>query len=596
MVTIGFFGSSDIVFAKKFESEIRSILIQVFQKYPSVRLFTGGYSGIMELVPRISRELLAEYPENKLENYGVLYKGYDESPNQYLDKAFTAKTIGQRVDYILSMSDIIYAFPGSSGTHHEILQTLESIKYPSSETLKVKQFFIHEYWNDHIKTEFESSCFFNYQTKFEFKLPMIELENTPKKVSQINILDSIKEFEGIYKDDLNVLAFDFAYSLYGNNFGINQGVNKSKFIKPYDRILDDFLSKNSSILSNKGSFSSYSRLSNPIYFGDDQIYETDRELILDTLSETKSEELFIKWNKHLENSDFGKLSFWVNESFGFDDISVNISCFVVLNIDLPDTQCERTLDILYHYIVTEGLRHLIKAVNKHLTLSIKLTKFKNYALAHKHTIKNYGFNFYLNYLLESFKGNSNYVEMLNNVENILKVRDLSSQLIYSFDKGNSKDIYESYGVYTIYDLILLLRNSGTLAYRGLENFQIKGEVDSNTVNRQVNPHEFLDLFNILSNLYSNTRKHSNDESFDIIIDFAQKSSIEILFKNYHLIDQQYLDRLNGLSLSGYYNKHKGFNQISTSIRRLGYLELDTTKNEQEKSTTIKLLIYENTNY
>jgi len=566
MVTFGFFGSSSDDIASEYENLVDKILIQIFQQHTEVRIITGGYDGFMKSICKRAKLLVnKKFKKVNLETFGILYNGFDEQPNTYMDTTIMTNNIGERAQSVIELSDFLFGMPGSQGTQHEILQAMEVIKYPSPDFNRFlkNNLFISSYWNNVINSG--EWIFFDENFKFDFKKQETEIQPinfTHVGTDKSEIIDSIKYFISNDKSSNEVLAFDFAFSIYSKQPLIDIGINNSKAMRKYKSIVDDYLLNNPSLLG-------YNSRQNIKYGFDD-------------------------WNKHLENFKFGKISFWVNESFLLErKIQVNLSCFLILNLNLPKRKCNHILMMLEKHILDSGLKKIIRELEGYITTTEDLISFRDYAAAHKHTIKNYTFRHGLTSLLKYLPKDNLYAqELLENIKNTILIRDLATQLFYSFDNKNSEDCYKDYPIKTISELILTIHKSSSLAYKNFEFLNLDEDSLNEHKCNPIKPKDFLDIFNIINNLYSNTRVHSDDKIFNINVDSSKKDKLLITFETLSDLAKPYIDYMNDLTPDTITNYHKGFRQIKESQKKLNYIVVEA--NSSNKGTTIKLIIYEST--
>ncbi|MEM6719194.1 MAG: hypothetical protein AAF611_07780 [Bacteroidota bacterium] len=602
MVTFGFFGSSSDDIAAEYEKLVDKILIQIFQQHTEVRIITGGYDGFMKSICKRAKLLVnKKFKKVNLETFGILYNGFDEQPNPYMDTTITTNNIGERAQSVIELSDFLFGMPGSQGTQHEILQAMEVIKYPSPDFNRFlkNNLFISSYWNNVINSG--EWIFFDENYKFDFKKQETEIQPinfTHIGTDKSEIIDSIKYFISNDKSSNEVLAFDFAFSIYSQKPLVDIGINNSKAIHKYKSIVDDYLLNNASLLGYNTGFRGYKSLNSPKYFTENPKLE-NYEISFSRASHTKQNRQNIKygfddWNKHLEKFKFGKISFWVNHSFLLErKIQVNLSCFLILNLNLPKRKCNHILMMLEKHILDSGLKKIILELDGYITTTEDLISFRDYAAAHKHTIKNYTFRHGLTSLLKYLPKDNLYAqELLENIKNTILIRDLATQLFYSFDNKNSEDCYKDYPIKTISELILTIHKSSSLAYKNFEFLNLDGDCLNEHICNPIRPKDFLDIFNIINNLYSNTRVHSDDKIFNINVDSSKKDKLLITFETLSDLAKPYIDYINDLTPDTITNYHKGFRQIKESQKKLNYIVIEA--NSSNKGTTIKLIIYEST--
>lgn len=594
MVSFGFFGSSQSEIAQQYDPLVEQILINIFKNHKKVRIITGGYDGFMKTVCKQAKEIItrSDFRDCYLETYGILYSGYREEANSYLDRSIKAHDIGERVNSLIELSDFLIGLPGSNGTLHEILHANEILKYPSFESkyLLGKKLFIHEFWKDSVY--FKNNRFFNDPNG----LDLVSLPSSEDTVNQItplsapNIIDKIKNVIGLedYKSNL-VLGFDFAFTTFSEEFGLNHGKSKSFATKTYGKILKAFLDKHPSILNFDRQIMDFQKLSSTLVKSKEPLMESEMPISSKLLKEVYSpKQVFDTWNNHLETFNFGKLSFCVSEPLQFDQISINVSCFLVLDIDLPNSKSERIMSLLKSHILTEGLSFILKQIRPYLRTTAELATYKEYTSAHQHLIKNMQFKGSLAEIeIRHLKKSERADELMRVIKSTVLLRDISSQLFYSYDDNLSTEIFDIYKIKTISALLELIHDSGYVAFKNLEIFSIEKEVlvhPSNFINQA----DFLNVFNVIHNIYSNTRKHGGDDQFEVLAKVNSRGNVEINFTTRTELGEHFLMILNNESNDYFNNPHKGFRHISDSIKKLENFSISARS--ENLLTTIKIII------
>ncbi|PTT72597.1 MULTISPECIES: LOG family protein [unclassified Chryseobacterium] len=388
--SFSFFGSSSDLLAAEHEELVGKVLDQIFSRFKTVRIITGGYAGFMELISRIAKEKKErKYPDLFLVVYGILYEPYKEIPNSFLDKTIVCENLGERVQTLIELSDHIIAFPGSSGTLHEILQAAETIKYSSLSHLKL---WVHNSWKQKLDDFQLSIEYFNEDSVFDFNQNDFRSyhENTVKDfvINENNILEIINMV--IDPDKYNILALDTAFNFYGKD--LNTGMNESLSVNEYPLYLEEFLESHPSLLHCNEDFSAFHFLNNKnlrktLYLEKSKISEIKKPRA-DNFRPIKADEAFKIWNEFLLSKQFGKVSFWINKPFSVKGIEVNVSCFLVLDIEIPDAKCKRIISILNNYLFLFIAKDISSKLSEALEEKYFLHKFKQNVEAQRHTIFN----------------------------------------------------------------------------------------------------------------------------------------------------------------------------------------------------------------
>jgi len=395
MITICFFGSNESDLAKKHNKDIEIFIEGLFEIHKEVRIITGGYSGIMELVSKVATNRAAE-ANVRLEIIGVLYSGYlEDKPNEYNHRVLKCRTLGERIDVMIEFSDIVVAMPGRLGTLHEMYHLIQCIKYPKEGCQKKScNFMIHESWKDTMKNCGEFVYFnsdkdeiINILSDFEIQTDGIKYppvifnkgetiqDDIKNLANEIDVLISGKDSE----ENSNIIALDIAYSLIERDSETIHAMNYSYSCKEYKSVLNKFLEEYNSLLSTNNNRIECKRLSNTFCnFG-----KSKENIQTETLkfNKAKKQSDFDDWSKFLENSRIGKFSIWLNREIKVEGKPINLSAFLILDIDvIPNIFLDNIIILIEKFL----LFHLSNITEAHLRwiamslLSVENFKIKGY--------------------------------------------------------------------------------------------------------------------------------------------------------------------------------------------------------------------------
>jgi predicted Rossmann-fold nucleotide-binding protein len=584
--TFCFYGSSKSEISDIYIELVEKTLEYIFSHYKQIRIVTGGYSGFMELVCEKAKSLAQnKFSEISLENYGIIFEGYEEIPNAFLDKTISVTNLGERVHTMIEISDFIFAFDGSNGTLHEILQTEQTLKY--SELKKNKRFWIHQIWEDRLKPFDLEVDYFDINSVD--KLNIFSLNDTLKSSSEFNdssdILESINNLISASLKE-NRDAFDFAYTFFNSSLGINEGMNRSFAINEYSNILNDFLNLHNSLLNCNVNFNGYNILNGNSNSKINDLEESNIKLKRNLFNEYQNNPQisFDKWNKHLATKNFGKVSFWINKHLLINEIEVNLSCFLVLDIELSKEKYEKIIVLLNNYIFKSAIEDILEKIKLKLNEIHSLDRFRKKARAHQHTIFNLLSTTEI--LIASSQQISNKYNdeklslNLSNALGIFKTYDICFQAIFDclnkghYLYGKTIDCYVKYilDCYKDFDF-------------GVEEpiFDITDETHLQPIKKEM-PEVFMILWNLWHNAYS--KKESGTK---ILIKMVQFNDFfYITFSNH--VRNDLLDKAHKVSdyLTGRKNEvlkeNGGLTIIKQTIEEVKFISIDPNLTKIESNT------------
>lgn len=156
-VKVAFFGSS----TENYDEDIECIFECLFDIFDKVVIINGGYQGTMKSVAEIGQRI-AKVLKKFIFIQGILFDGYydapgdskvDKQPNALSNSQLSFKSIGDRVQSMIELADLVIALPGRTGTLHEIFQTIETVRYGMDHSKveeNFKRLMIHNSWRKSI--------------------------------------------------------------------------------------------------------------------------------------------------------------------------------------------------------------------------------------------------------------------------------------------------------------------------------------------------------------------------------------------------------------------------------------------------------------
>lgn len=178
-IIICFYGSSDYELrqslAVQYNTEIDTIINKILAtKINSLKIITGGYGGIMDLIAENFQRKKKSFPNKNIEIIGITCDAYEfENPyaktynpcndySKHNDVIIQAKNFADRIQAMIELSDLFIVLPGSQGSLGELLLTYDS--YANSKYIldhKKAEIYIHEYWKPLLTNEISNQSQLN---------------------------------------------------------------------------------------------------------------------------------------------------------------------------------------------------------------------------------------------------------------------------------------------------------------------------------------------------------------------------------------------------------------------------------------------------
>ncbi|WP_421751075.1 hypothetical protein [Croceimicrobium sp.] len=511
MIRLGFIGSSADGIADQYTELVDKLLRDVFSRYEKVKIVTGGYHGFMKSISKTAKVLVGkEFPNVYLEVYGILGT-FQEKPNRYLDKVEYASNLGDRVEAIIEHSDYLVGLPGSNGTLHEILHALQAVQYfPGEYSLSLEDIFLHEFWKGRIDVTNDAHFFKDlpiFLEKSYHSSSFIANDDLVGNNIPSQVIGRIEEIIG--SPGQNILALDFAHYFKSTALKIDTGQNSSYAIQEYFIVLSEFLLAEGSLLTTDTSTSQYKLLNNELKnLASITLEESSVNLFRKSSKESEQDTIrFNKWNFHLEQRDFGKTSFWVNKNLKIQDVEINLSCFLILDIELTTKKCHAVLQELHKYIFSFGLYDSIKRLGTYMVYTDELDKFKNNAIANKHTIFNHtpSLRTFLDLSIDDVNARKydHLPQYLNRINSSFQILDFSNMATYQYLDRE----HELYGKTLSYYISFLEKHH--IYNQVLPVVNIDEEAGELITIKEDMVEVFLLIWNIWNNAAKNTSKDSS---------------------------------------------------------------------------------------
>lgn len=223
--TICFYGSSDHELQEKladlYNTEIDIIIDKVLSiQSNNIKIITGGYGGIMDLIAEKIQSLKSSYNQKNIEVMGITCDAYDfenptatkyNSSNDYSkhnDVIIQAKNFADRIQTMIELSDLFIVLPGKQGSLSELLLTCESYafgKYILND--KKAKLFVHDYWqalltNEIVNPKTNISYFRNFDANV---LEYFNKENIEVKLSSLNVDPKVNNLQEIPNHSLSAV-------------------------------------------------------------------------------------------------------------------------------------------------------------------------------------------------------------------------------------------------------------------------------------------------------------------------------------------------------------------------------------------------------
>lgn len=170
-IAICFYGSSDHAlqegFADFYKEEINKIIVEVLKIQTSnLKIITGGYGGIMNLIAEEIHKNKPQYLDKTIEVIGITcdiyefedpgYEKYNPSNDysKYNDVIIQSENFADSIQIMNELSDLFIVLPGKQGTLGELLITYEFNAHNKSILNDRKAtLIVHEYWKPLLTNE-----------------------------------------------------------------------------------------------------------------------------------------------------------------------------------------------------------------------------------------------------------------------------------------------------------------------------------------------------------------------------------------------------------------------------------------------------------
>ncbi|MCZ2392975.1 MAG: LOG family protein [Chitinophagales bacterium] len=415
-VTVAFFGSSD----SEYNKDVEIIFQCLFDVFDKVVIINGGYQGTMNSVSLIGKKIAAE-KNKEIFIQGVLFDGYkndpDQSgvnmPNKISDVRISSNSIGDRVQSMIELADIVIALPGRTGTMHEIFQTIETIQYGMDYSELDKNFqriLIHKRWEKSIHNLHDNGnmskkvydnivkSFFSFGSKKErkieaFKNKLTAIKQLELKKTSINnpdIIIPVQDFttgEQLDKSHkitkialkLNeILAGNYIDEKCNNIVGLDIALKeKSKKTEklfrldtvgnlPYIIALHTFLQEYESIIGNSEEPDKKWEDIECVCAQADKTLLYTNHIEDGNMSEFKGEESadIDTWIAFLKEKKLGKTVYWSSVSLSGQ---YYISVFLLLDVFVPSVKKEEIERVLNQYLLEDAVTKIADRSKENIT-------------------------------------------------------------------------------------------------------------------------------------------------------------------------------------------------------------------------------------
>lgn len=410
-IRITFFGSSSDDYSK----DIETLFDCLFTVYDEVIVISGGYQGTMKDVAEKGKAI-AKKLKKEIYVQGILFNGYKNDPDQLgvnipnniSDAQISSTSIGGRVQSMIELADIVIALPGKTGTLHEIIQTIETIRYGmdySKEADNIKRLLIHSNWKKSINNLYQNGNMsqriyqhllknlFSFDGKKNKKKGQIisklksitPIEEKPEKENS-TIHFPIKTFDDAEKQEslpdshklVKVIA-EINQVLYGEDV---ENIKKNKVVgldvalkeadkeagklfrldsvgsNEYLKTLDKFLNKYKSVIENDSRVNKWYQINNIKVTTASELFYQDHK---SKSSLNGSEDGTIQnWIEYLEKENLGKHLYWMSVKHERYHISTYLVLDCLLSENLKNNVEKVVNQFLLEYMLVESADEYIK--------------------------------------------------------------------------------------------------------------------------------------------------------------------------------------------------------------------------------------------
>jgi predicted Rossmann-fold nucleotide-binding protein len=558
-IRVAFFGSS----TDEYQADIQILFECLFSVFDEVVIINGGYRGTMETVPITGKELSLQFNKSVFVQ-GLLFDGYKDdpvssdtnNPNTISDVQISFSSLGSRVQSMIELADIVIALPGKTGTLHEILQEIETIRYGmdySKVEDNFKCFLIHENWKTSIDNLFvngnmsgevhdylinnclsignEKGLLENKlkdikeilnqrgkgekeKDKEEDKVPHYSVKIYSKPTEELNdnhkIVEIIKEINhtiyGKYHNEPKNKVVGLDIALKETNEESSELFRlDSVGSKKYLCTLTNFLSRYKSVISSNKFHTRINK-----WYGIDNI-NTDN--IEDIFYQDKNrnqiegcEETGIEtWVDSLKNEKLGKSFYWTSVSHDYYHISAFLLLDVFLPINLKNDIEKIVNQFLLEYMLVESAESYIKKI-KHQALRASISQ-----VMARNTSHNIGAH-----VMNKLIGDLRDIDLFKNLS--IKGKYQSSTLNELYKNGNNNNDI-------IFDQIAIFNNYVKCRMDYLADIAL------GTPLMQTNKYVFQDLFKDIDKVRLLLEYISGLSGFNYKIEFKRRNNGDLTESN-----------------------------------------------------------------
>lgn len=627
-IKVAFFGSSE----EKYDTEIEIIFQCLFDVFDEVVIINGGYQGTMLSVSEIGRRTAAE-TSKRIFIQGILFDGYkndpDQSgvntPNSLCNVHLSSKTIGDRVQSMIELADMVISMPGKTGTLQEIIQTIETIRYGMDYSVhNYKRILIHNKWKKSLDDLYSngnmseqvfnnlSGNYFSFDSKKDkkkeqFKTKIKSIKDYLSQNKKYANLDKITSVTPVFKFVDEGIAIDAGHriaqivsfineTLFGKYFDGSQNcvvgfdvaikeksISKEKLLgldtvgsQRYILALAQFLKKYKSIIDiNKavdlGKNSEWMDIDCVISEKIDKLYYHDH---IKEESEWNGEEeaTLNDWLKIIQEKRLGKSLFWTSVSLGGQYF---ISAFLLLDV----------------YVSQRIKDEIEKLVNKILLEDalIKVSDERN------KVTKGYAKKAAISQVLARTTSHNTGSHILSNSLSEYDINDIESFRVYLrqrmlFNADLTSNSSKSYSPVRLFDVAesfkcieIVKRNISGLENCFFSEFRIDKNLKDATISLPNGVLGYHALYIIFENLIRNYFKHGNGTGANITV-WEDVKYLDISINQLHNLSNDFyfsIDISDGSEINS--EKHKRIESLidnpilneNDELRSegLGYLEI-----------------------
>lgn len=311
----------------------------------------------------------------------------------------------------------------------------------------------------------------------------------------------------------------------------------------------------------------------------------------DNVPETNA--TFESYVQHLEKNSYGKFCFWNNTNQKVGEAEANISVVVITAND-NSSNVEKIKTVVYENLLSEFYRLII---NTFLDINIEQAKTiieherdKEFIKAHKHTIRNFGFEDHLSSLKTKIESttSADIAKDFETMNNLSLLRDITMDFIYTRDLTNAeiqRSLIVRKGINTYSQILQLIYDAQIDKSRAM--FNIHDSVKEHSTNT-IEEKNLMEVFGLLINLFSNARKNANGNNYSVSATI-ENDTLKIQFTNSKQLVSKYVEYLTQTDTSlPEIVPSQGLCIIKNALTRLSSIGL--TIEAQQNKTEISLII------